>query len=132
MDTWAPSNQKQEDVLLKEYLDQVGGLAYMEVLVGDMPSRSRRRLDAVRIPARAGEGSERLRYRDGERQKFLDRCREAPYVEVIEVKNQLAPWVVGQVHIGRLLLTKDIRSATTKVRPVVVMGNQTQEPAQVR
>jgi hypothetical protein len=74
----------------------------------------------VRIPAKAGETSGRWRYRDRDSDEFLDRCRAASYIEIVEVKNQLAPAVIGQAHIGRLLLEKSIAPSKATVRPVVL------------
>ncbi|MGO9273251.1 MAG: hypothetical protein ACLQOO_23945 [Terriglobia bacterium] len=126
MNPWEPNPKKPEDKWLGEYLDAVGGMAYMEVLVGeDIPHGTRRRLDAVRIPAKAGESGERWRYRDRDAGEFWKLVSEAAEVEVVEVKNQLGPGVIGQAWVGRLLLEKDIKPSKTTVKAVVVSRGST-------
>jgi len=116
---WVP--KRGEDRLLRRYLGKAGGTAYMQVRVGeDEPRGTRRILDAVRIPAKPGETTRWWKFRSSDADEFWSLASAASKIEIIEVKNQLGPWVIGQAYVGKFLLENEIQSKKTKVKPVIV------------
>ncbi len=122
---WTPTTG--EDRLLKQYVEACGGVAYAEVPVGiDEPHGTRRRLDAVRFPADPGGAKGIWRWSvpaSGERE-FWDSAAAQGEVEVVEVKAQLGPRVIGQAYTGKLLLENQLKASTAKpkVTAVAVCG----------
>lgn len=119
MEVWKPKSR--EDHLLQVYLATLGGAAYMEVPVGeDKPPGTRRKIDAVRIQGPAGSSSEKWKFRNSSAQGFWTSVSAASEVEVVEVKDQLGAWVIGQAYAGKHLMENRIASKKTKVKAVVV------------
>lgn len=125
---WIPRNQP-EGRLLKSYLEAVGGQAFMQVPVGENdPPGTRRVIDAVRIPGDSDREGGRWKFPEDEngRLEFWRRVSAASEVEVVEVKEQLGPYVIGQAYVGKLLLEDQLAAEignvnkATRVKPVVV------------
>jgi len=111
---WVPCSA--EDKLLYKYLQTVGGEAFMEVPVGkNEPLGTRRKIDALRIPATSGASAGRWTFPKDKVQDFWAFVSAASKIEVIEVKEQLGPFVIGQAYAGKLLLEDQL---ATKARGV--------------
>jgi hypothetical protein len=101
---------------LYKYLQTVGGEAFMEVPVGkNEPLGTRRKIDALRIPATSGASAGRWTFPKDKVQDFWAFVSAASKIEVIEVKEQLGPFVIGQAYAGKLLLEDQL---ATKARGV--------------
>ena len=123
---WVPSNGLEDRLLLK-YLETVGGAAFMEVPVGkNEPPRTQRKIDALRIPVASGASAGRWTFPRNKKQDFWALVLAASEIEVIEVKEHLGPYVIGQAYVGKLLLEGELEINTrgvnkvTGVKPVVV------------
>ncbi|MGA2610611.1 MAG: hypothetical protein ABSH01_24465 [Terriglobia bacterium] len=123
---WVPSSGTEDKLLLK-YLETVKGAAYIQVPVGkNEPRHTQRKIDALRIPAASGANAGRWKFPKDKKQDFWALVSAASEVEVIEVKEQLGPFVIGQAYAGKLLLEDELAISTsgvnrvTRVKPVVV------------
>jgi hypothetical protein len=137
---WVPGSGAEDKLLLK-YLETVGGAAFMEVPVGkNEPPHTQRVIDALRIPATSGESAGRWKFPTKDKDKTQDfwaRLSAASEIEVIEVKEQLGPFVIGQAYAGKLLVEDELATTASGVnkvplvKPVVVCrGERDGEPTE--
>jgi len=112
LESWkSPEDMTSEDYLLLKYLNEVGGIIFVEVIVGQggvhkWPAGSKlRRIDAVRIPIPDHKEIVTFKKRVNG-QRFKELVTEER-VEVIEAKRKLNRLVIGQSIVGADLLDLD-------------------------
>jgi hypothetical protein len=124
---WRPQDKwKNEDRLLHQYWQDVGGAIYTEVVVGcggrfQWPAGStKRRIDGVRFIIPTDDRSHISSFGSRNAGKRFRELIEGAEIELLEVKKSLSRLVLGQVIIGADMLELDY--APAKVQLVVVCG----------
>ena len=120
---WKP--RTFEDRLLCAYWSKAGGRIYLEVPIGgsggpgDWPPGSKiRRIDGVRVENTESQHEGLVRFGD-HREEFCQVIRDKP-VELIEVKEKLDRFVIGQVIAGADMFKRQY--GTDTVEPVILCG----------
>ena len=128
LESWkSEKNMTPEDYLILKYLNEVGGIMFAEVIVGQggvhkWPAGSKpRRIDAVRIPTSNQKEIVTFRKKlNGDRFKELVTGER---VEVIEAKQKLNRLVVGQSIVGADMLDLDYQPYSIKQVIVCKVGD---------
>ena len=112
---WQPSTY--EDMLLNEYLKENPGELYLEVPVYYLSKPSQaRRIDGILIP---GDKTEIFPHGSYSKEDLSQKIK-GQKVHLLEAKNVLERYVVGQVLVGAMLLEKVFEPA--EVIKVAVCG----------